>query len=161
LSPTDPDDVHAAVRDAIARTVAIVGLAGFALIHLLDLPDTITSTAYIGWMYIALMIAALGLGGALIRTSDTRVWLAAAGLVSAVMVGYVLSRTTGLPRSSDDIGNWSDPLGIAMLFVGGSLLALIGGVVAGRAIGREQRGGAQPRGARPALSWATAGRPRE
>jgi hypothetical protein len=121
-----------AVRDGIARTVAIVGLTGFALIHLLDLPDTISGTPYIGWMYIGLIVSALGLAGALTRTSATRVWGAAAALVTSVMAAYILSRTTGLPSSSDDIGNWGEPLGIAMLFVGGSFLSLAGGVLLGR-----------------------------
>jgi hypothetical protein len=121
-----------AVRDGIARAVAIVGLAGFALIHLLDLPDTMSGTPYIGWMYIGLIVSAIALAGALARTSDTRVWAAVVGLVASVITAYVLSRTTGLPRSSDDIGNWGEPLGIAMLFVGGSLLSLASAVVIGR-----------------------------
>ncbi len=124
--------VRAAVRDGIARAVAVVGLAGFALIHMLDLPGTIAGTPYIGWMYIGLIASAIGLAGALVRTSDSRVWAAAGGLVLSTIVGYVLSRTTGLPQSTDDIGNWSQTLGIAMLFTGGSLLALTGGVLLSR-----------------------------
>src|SRR5258708_19233186 len=85
-----------------------------------------------GWMYIGLIVSAIGLAGAPVRTSNTRIWAAAAGLVISVIVAYVLSRTTGLPQSSDDIGNWGQPLGIAMLFVGGSLLALTGTVLLGR-----------------------------
>jgi Na+/proline symporter len=121
------------VRDAVARAVAAVGLAGFALIHLLDLPDTMSGSSLIGWLYIAAITGAVGLAGALIWTSDTRVWLAAAGLVSAVIVAYVLSRTTGIPQDGEDIGNWGEPLGIAMLFVGGSILCLTGGVLGERA----------------------------
>ncbi|HWH09525.1 MAG TPA: hypothetical protein VG165_00205 [Solirubrobacteraceae bacterium] len=121
-----------AVRDALARAVAVVGLAGFALIHLLDLPDTMAGSQLIGWAYIAAIVGAVCVAGALVRTSDTRVWLAAGGLVSSVIVAYVLSRTTGIPQDGGDIGNWGQPLGIAMLFVGGSLLALTGSVLAGR-----------------------------
>ncbi len=142
--------VRAAVRDGIVRSVAVVGLVGFALIHLLDLPGTIGGTPYIGWMYIGLIASALGLAGALLRTSDSRVWAAAGGLVLSTIVGYVLSRTTGLPQSTDDIGNWGQTLGIAMLFTGGSLLALSGGVLVSRGTPaaaparREHRGAAQP-----------------
>jgi Na+/proline symporter len=121
-----------AVRDAIARAVAVVGLAGFALIHLLDLPDTMSGSQLLGWAYIAAIVGAVAAAGALIRTSDTRVWLAAAGLVTSVIVAYVLSRTTGIPQDSDDIGNWGQSLGIAMLFDGGALLALTGGVLTDR-----------------------------
>ena len=33
-----------AVRDGIARTIAVIGLAGVALIHLLDLPGKFQDT---------------------------------------------------------------------------------------------------------------------
>jgi len=129
---TESRHVRDAVRDGIVRTVAVLGLAAFALIHLLDLPDTMNGTPYIGWLYIGLIVSAIGLAGALMRTSDTRVWAASAGLVASVIVAYILSRTTGLPQSNDDIGNWSQTLGMAMLFVGGSFLALSSGVLASR-----------------------------
>ena len=124
--------IRDAVRDGIARTVAVLGLTSFALIHLLDLPDTMKGAPYIGWLYIGLIVSAIALAGALMRTSDTRVWAAATGLVTSVIIAYVLSRTTGLPHSSDDIGNWEQTLGMAMLFVGGSLLALSSGVLLSR-----------------------------
>jgi peptidoglycan/LPS O-acetylase OafA/YrhL len=131
--------IRDAVRDGVARAVAIVGLAGFALIHLLDLPGTINGTPYIGWMYICLIASVIGLSIALMRTSDERVWAATAALVISVIACYILSRTTGLPQSTDDIGNWGEPLGIAMLFVGGSLLTLSGGVLAERLLPRRAR----------------------
>ncbi len=30
----------------------------------------------------------------------------------ATLIGYMLTRTTGLPNSTDDIGNWSEPIAI-------------------------------------------------
>jgi hypothetical protein len=41
-------------------------------------------------------------------------------------VGFVLTRTTGLPQARDDIGNWSEPLGLAALFVDGAVIAVAG-----------------------------------
>ena len=140
MSNHTSQSLRAIVNDCIARTVAIVGLAGFALVHLLDLRDTITGTPYIGWMYIGLIASAIALGGTLLRSSDTRAWAATGALVASVMVCYVLSRTTGLPQSTDDIGNWGEPLGIAMLFIGSSLLALTGGVLLRRRALRETLG---------------------
>ncbi len=43
------------VRDGIARSIAVVGLAGVALIHVLDLPGTFDSQAYKGWLYLGLI----------------------------------------------------------------------------------------------------------
>ena len=37
------------IRDAVLRAVAVIGLAGVALIHVLDAHNTFTSTPYIGW----------------------------------------------------------------------------------------------------------------
>jgi hypothetical protein len=145
------------VRDGIARTVAVLGLTSFALIHLLDLPDTMKGTPYIGWLYIGLIVSSIAFAGAFMRTSDTRVWAAAMGLVTSVIIAYVLSRTTGLPQSSHDIGNWGQTLGMAMLFVGGSFLALSSGVLLSRRasarVGMDSPHQAQSRG-RDGLSAA-------
>jgi hypothetical protein len=124
--------VRDAVRDGIARTVAVLGLGAFALIHLLDLPGTMKDTPYIGWLYIGLIVSAITIASALMRTSSTVAWTAVAGLVTSVMIAYILSRTIGLPQSSDDIGNWGQSLGIEMLFVGGSLLGLSSAVLFAR-----------------------------
>ena len=35
-----------------------------------------------------------------------------------------MSRTVGLPASTDDIGNWAEPLGLASLFVEGAVVLL-------------------------------------
>lgn len=113
-----------AVRDGIVRALAIVGLAGIALIHLIDAPGQFADTPYLGWMYVALILGCIAVGAALLRGGDPRAWAAAGALTLSVMLGYVLSRTTGLPGSSGDIGNWSEQLGIASLFVEGSVVAV-------------------------------------
>ncbi len=117
-------EVHEAVRDGIIRGLAIVGLAGIALIHLLDAPGQFEGTPYLGWMYVALIVGCIVVGGALLRSSDPHAWAAAGGLALSVLVGYTLSRTTGLPGSTDDIGNWGEQLGIASLFVEGGVVGL-------------------------------------
>jgi hypothetical protein len=123
----------AAVRDGVARATAVAGLAGVALIHLLDLPGTFDGQAYKGWLYIGLIAGCLLTAAALVRSSDPRAWLAAAALPLGAIVGYVWSRTIGLPGGADDIGNWTEPLGLASLFVEGSLVAL------GAAVLRERQ----------------------
>ena len=115
--------VHEAVRDGIVRGLAIVGLAGIALIHLLDAPNQFAEVPYLGWMYVALIVGCVAVGAALLRGSDPRVWAAAGALALSVIVGYTLSRTTGLPGATGDIGNWSEQLGLASLFVEGGVVA--------------------------------------
>src|SRR5438105_9841261 len=124
--------IQEAIRDGLTRTLAVVGLAGIALIHLLDAPGQFESAPYLGWLYVALILGCVAVAGALIRDSDPRAWAAAGALALSVIVGYTLSRTTGLPQSSGDIGNWSEPLGIASLFVEGSVVAVSALALLGR-----------------------------
>jgi hypothetical protein len=131
------DMLARAVRDGIARTIAVVGLAGVALIHLLDLTGKFSETPYLAWMYIALIVGCLGVAAALIRSSDRPAWGAAALLPLGALVGYTLTRTVGLPQATGDIGNWAEPLGLASLFVEGSLVALAAGVINARSTGRN------------------------
>jgi hypothetical protein len=41
----------------------------------------------------------------------------------SAIAGYVVSRTTGLPNATGDVGNWGEPLGVASLFVEGTVVA--------------------------------------
>jgi hypothetical protein len=129
IRDTVADEFGAVMRDAIARAVAIAGLGSIALIHLLDLPGKFTETPYMAWMYLGLIAGCVLLAGALWRSSDSRIWAAAVVLPLSVVVGFTLSRTTGLPQATGDIGNWTESLGLASLFVEGALAALAGSVL--------------------------------
>jgi hypothetical protein len=118
--------LHALGRDIVTRAIAIVGLAGIALIHLLDSIGKYGETRYLFWMYIALMAGSLAVAGALLHLRDRRVWLASGGLAASAIGGYVLSRTTGLPAAHGDVGNWTEPLGLASLFVEAAVVAVSG-----------------------------------
>ena len=132
-------DLAPVVRDAIARTLAVVGLAGVALIHLLDSPGTFAEQAYKGWLYVGLITGCILTAAALVRASDLRAWLAALLLPAGALAGFVVSRTVGLPGGADDIGNWTEPLGLASLFVEGSLVALAAAVLRANALGFRPR----------------------
>lgn len=128
-------DTHpaAAAQDSAARALGAAGLAGIALIHLLDLPGKFSETPYLAWMYIALIASALVLAGEIVRSGASRAWGAAAALSLGAVTGYILTRTTGLPQAHGDIGNWGEPLGMASLFVEGLVTALAAVVLAARA----------------------------
>jgi len=111
-------------HDHAGRAVGIVGLLGIGLIHLLDSIGKYGETRYIFWMYIALIVGTIVVSGWLLHRESRLAWLAAGALALSAIAGYVLSRTTGLPSAKDDIGNWTEPLGLASLFVEGCLVAL-------------------------------------
>ncbi|MDX6367116.1 MAG: hypothetical protein QOK30_2192 [Nocardioidaceae bacterium] len=99
----------------LTRAVGAVALAAVAVIHLVDLPGTMSETPLIGYGYYLLVGVALLGAFLLVTVPDRWVW----GLVDltafGAVVGYVLSRTTGLPTDSLDIGNWNCSLGIAAI----------------------------------------------
>jgi hypothetical protein len=111
-------------RDLVTRAVGVVGLCGIALIHLLDSISKFSETPYVAWMYVALMAGSVVVAAGLVHSRDRRLWLAAGLLAVSAISGYVLSRTVGLPNAKDDIGNWTEPLGLASLFVEGTVAAV-------------------------------------
>jgi len=121
--PLTRRDLHEVARDWATRSVVAVGLAGIALIHLLDSIGKYGETRYIFWMYVALMVGSLLTAFAVLHTRAKVVWLASGGLAASAVAGFVLSRTTGLPDATGDIGNWTEPLGLASLFVEGLVIA--------------------------------------
>ncbi|MEA2421806.1 MAG: hypothetical protein QOF55_905 [Thermoleophilaceae bacterium] len=112
--------------DPVPRAVAIVGLLGVGLIHLLDSIGKYSETRYLFWMYIGLIIGSIAVSGALLVRESRAAWAATGLLAAAALVGYVLSRSTGLPSAKGDVGNWAEPLGLASMFIEGCLVALAG-----------------------------------
>jgi len=120
-------DHHAiaeAVREAAIRGTVVVGLAGIAVIHAVDSVGKWSETRYMFWTYMALIAGALATAAAVLFTRSRAALLAAAGVAASAFAGYVLSRTTGLPNATDDIGNWTEPLGLASLVVEGCVVAV-------------------------------------
>jgi hypothetical protein len=118
-----PSHPHA---DPAPRAVAVVGLLAVGLIHLLDAIGKYSEVRYIFWLYIALIVGTIVVSGALLVRESQLAWAATALLAASALVGFVLNRTVGLPNAMDDIGNWTEPLGLASLFVEGCLVALAG-----------------------------------
>ena len=111
-------------RDVATRATVAVGLAAVGVIHLLDSIGKYGETRYLFWMYMALIVGCIAVAGAVLFTRSRAAFLVAAGLAGSAALGYVLSRTTGLPNAKDDIGNWTEPLGLASLFVEGGVAAV-------------------------------------
>jgi hypothetical protein len=113
-----------AARDILARGLAIVGLLGIALIHVLDAIPTFSELPYKGWLYVSLIVGSLVVAALLVRGGSPRVWRATAGLALAAAAAFVYSRTVGLPGAADDVGNWAEPIGVAALFVEAAVFAI-------------------------------------
>ena len=53
-------------------------------------------------------------------------------LPAVILLGYLLSRTTGSPDATNDVGEWDEPLGLASMVVEGLVVCVGGGVIAAR-----------------------------
>jgi len=124
LGAVPEDAVEHAIRHTTLRALGFGGMLAIALIHLLDVIGKIKETPYIGVMYIALMVASVAVALYLLHTGSSLAWGAAGILAAATLTGFILSRTTGLPKSHDDVGNWTEGLGLASMFVEGAVIVL-------------------------------------
>src|SRR3954449_9625916 len=100
------DAIGRTAREIVTRSVAAVGLAGIALIHLLDSLGKFQETPYMGWMYVGLMLSCLAVAATLVHSNAREAWLTAIALAASAIAGFTLTRTVGLPQAHDDIGNW-------------------------------------------------------
>jgi hypothetical protein len=107
---------HLESSQLLRRGVAVIALAGIALVHVVDATGKFHETPYLGWAYVALIVGCVVIAGMLIEHDDRRTWIVVAGISILAFVAYSLSRTTGLPAAKDDIGNWFEPLGLATIF---------------------------------------------
>jgi hypothetical protein len=120
-APTPPsrDDLLliAAVREGAARATIAAGLGGLVVIHAVDAVGKWNEARYVFWMYMAAIVAAIVAAGWTVFTRSRTALLASAAVAGGVLLGYAVNRTVGLPGATDDIGNWTEPLGLASLVV--------------------------------------------
>jgi hypothetical protein len=136
--------ISGAVDDAIARAVAIGGLAAVALIHILQLPEAFDQVGYLGGLFIAAVVASLALAAVMTRTSHDLVWAGSGLFAAVILLGYVISRSVGLPGFTEDMGVWDEPLGLASMAAEGLVIGVSAATLA-------KRGSTVP-SARPAAS---------
>jgi hypothetical protein len=118
------DRPSALLNDPVARTSAVLGLVGVAAIHFSMVVDTVKQTPWLGVAFIAAIVASLALAGMLIRSRSPLVWLQVGALNLALIGGYAFTRLASTPFDNQDVGNWSESLGLVSLLVEGLLVVL-------------------------------------
>ena len=99
------------------QIATVLGLAGIAVIHILDLPGKFAEAPYLAYGYIGIIVMAGFLIERLLTGKRTVDYLLSSLLSIAVLVGFIVNRTVGMPGATGDIGNWLEPLGFLSLFV--------------------------------------------
>lgn len=97
------------------RLPAAFGALTEAVGHIPVTQDHLIEAPYIGVGFILLTVAGLLLAQLLLLADTAAVWIWTAIVSAAAVLGYLLSRTVGLPQIRDDVGDWGEPLGIVCL----------------------------------------------
>jgi hypothetical protein len=127
-------DVVAAPDVALRLVGALLALA-VAAAHVADQGGVtaFTSPDWLGWSYRLIEVGGVATAIALTLPRPTRLgWMA--GLLVGVgpFLGFMASRTIGVPGDAADVGNWGDWVGTVALVVEAALVILAVGVLLGQ-----------------------------
>jgi hypothetical protein len=100
--------------------VALILVTG--AIHLIDAPSSFGDATYKGLLFLANGIAALVAAFGIYRGERTWGWGLGVLVASGALLGYVISRTVGLPGLPPDV--WLEPLGVLSLMVEAAFIVL-------------------------------------
>jgi len=113
------------------RRPAALLLVVTAAAHVPLVPEHLEEAPYVGVLFVALSSAAVALALLLVLRDTPLVWAATGALTLLAVLGFLASRTVGLPQLGDDVGNWTEPLGFPA--VAAEILCLVSAVVVLRA----------------------------
>jgi hypothetical protein len=124
---------------AIRGVGALLALA-VAAAHVADQGGVTAFTApdWLGWAYRLIEVSGVLVAGVLLWPRSGRLgWAAAALLGVGPFVGYLASRTVGVPGDPGDVGNWADWVGTLALIVEAALVTIGLGMVLGMSPARR------------------------
>jgi hypothetical protein len=113
------------------RATGIFGLGAVAVIHFSQVVSTIQQTPWLGTAFLALTLACTVLAGQLLQKGSRLLWAQVAVVNFMAIGGYIFTRLFSTPFDNTDVGNWSEMLGLAALFIEGALAILAGQVFVG------------------------------
>jgi hypothetical protein len=104
--------VRRPVAPPVLATLAALGSIGEAVAHVPVIEPHLVEAPYLGVGFVLLTVVGFYLAVRLVVDPDELVWSATGVVAVLAVLGYVLSRTVGLPQIGDDVGAWADPLGL-------------------------------------------------
>ena len=103
----------------VGAGISVIVIVG--LIHLIDAPGDLEEAPYQGLLFLANFFGALMAATGIYRGHRWG-WSLGAVVAGGAFVGYVISRTIGLPGMS--VEKWLEPLGLLSLLVEGLFIGL-------------------------------------
>ncbi len=114
-----------AVRpDELVRAIGIVGLIGVAVIHIGQVVPTFDQTPWLGFAFVLLTVACVILAAGLLHRGTVSAWVGVALVNLLAIGGFVFTRSFSSAFDNQDVGNWSEMLGVVALFTEGLLVLL-------------------------------------
>jgi hypothetical protein len=127
-------DVGAAPQLAV-RLVGVLLALAVAAVHVADQGGltAFTSPDWLGWSYRLIEVGGVATAFVLMLPRPAWLgWMAALLLGVGPFVGYIASRTVGVPGDPGDVGNWGDWVGTVALVVEAALVILAVGMLLGQ-----------------------------
>ena len=140
---------HGVERSRLRLPTAAAALVGAAA-HVPVTGEHLREATYIGVLFIVLEVALVCLAVLLVVADRPEVWAASVVVPLLAIAAYVASRSVGLPQIGDDVGRWTEPLGVVAVAAESvmALFALVAPPPAGPA--RVRPGHARRAGTGPA-----------
>jgi hypothetical protein len=140
VAMTLPPTATRAVGALLALAVAVAHVADQGGITDFTAPD------WLGWGYRVIEVGGVLVAAMLLWPRSGRLgWAAGALLAVGPFVGYLASRTIGVPGDPGDVGNWSDWVGTLALTVEATLITISVGMLIGSQFRRAPSSSAGPR----------------
>lgn len=131
----------------IPRTLVIAGIALIlitGLVHLIDAPDAFEEATYKGVLFVLNALGALIAAIGIWRGQRLSGWVLGLVVAAGALLGYVLSRTVGLPGLPAEPDEWFEPLGVVSMIAEVLMTVLALWVLQSRQPAAEQLGRGLP-----------------
>jgi len=96
-----------------------------AAAHVPVIPEHLHEAPYMGWLFVVFTAVATAAAIIVVIRAAAPVVVVGAGLISAAAIlAYCLTRVVALPQLADDVGNWTEPLGLVSITSEAAVVAL-------------------------------------
>jgi hypothetical protein len=132
LRADSDDDVALTLPPGVIRAVGALLALAITVVHVADQGGVTAFTApdWLGWAYRLIEVGGVLVAAVLLWPRSGRVgWAAGALLGVGPFVGYLASRTVGVPSDPGDVGNWADWVGTLSLIIEVAVISMSWGMI--------------------------------
>jgi hypothetical protein len=106
------------------KSLAIVAILGTGLIHIVEAREAFGEATYKGLLFVVNGAGALVAAAGIFRNPRGWGWVLGLLVAGGALLGYVASRTVGLPGLAAEPDAWFEPMGVASLACEGLFVVL-------------------------------------